>query len=219
MSSEEHSSIKQCSDCKVSKPLDSFPRARSRPDGRGIYCSSCYAVRYRAHRVKKAAAEGRTVIARQVVPEGSAYCPACLTVKRLDEFGRNAGARNGRTSYCKPCHNAKTKENAERLYGGQRTYHLKRRYGVTAAEVDAMIEAQGGVCALCQEREPQHVDHDHRTGAVRGVLCSCCNQGLGNFRDRADLLREGAAYLQRTTDQPFVVREQPGVYAVRPSVG
>jgi hypothetical protein len=70
-------------------------------------------------------------------------------------------------------------EGVKRLHGSTRDYHLKRRYGLTSADVDAMVEAQGGVCLLCRERPAQHVDHDHLTGAVRGVLCSCCNQGLG----------------------------------------
>ena len=85
--------------------------------------------------------------------------------------------------------------------GGPRSYHLKRRYGLTAHDVDAMVSAQGGVCALCLERKPEHVDHDHLTGTVRGVLCSCCNQGLGNFRDRTLLLRAAVAYLESTTAQ------------------
>jgi hypothetical protein len=107
--------------------------------------------------------------------------------------------------------------------GGSRSYHLRRRYGHhRGAEVDAMIEAQGGVCALCRERTPEHVDHDHLTGTVRGVLCSCCNQGLGNFRDRADILRTAIDYLRGTTWQRQQVA--PGVYrltsphrAARPS--
>ena len=48
-----------------------------------------------------------------------------------------------------------------------------RRYGLTAVQFDATVEEQGGVCALCRVRKPDHVDHDHLTGAVRGVLCSC----------------------------------------------
>jgi hypothetical protein len=94
--------------------------------------------------------------------------------------------------------------------GGARSYRLRRRYGITAAEADAMLEAQGGLCALCRERPAEHVDHDHLTGKVRGMLCSCCNQGLGNFRDRADVLRSAIDYLERTTWTRQ--RERPGVY-------
>jgi hypothetical protein len=105
------------------------------------------------------------------------------------------------TAYCTPCHNAVSEETAKRLHGSTRDMHLKRRYGLTSADVAAMVEAQGGVCAICRERPAQHVDHDHLTGAVRGVLCSCCNQGLGNFRDRADVMRAAIDYLERTTWQ------------------
>ena len=52
------------------------------------------------------------------------------------------------------------------------------------------------MCAICREREPEHVDHDHKTGKNRGITCSCCNQGLGNFRDRADLLELAVEYLR-----------------------
>jgi hypothetical protein len=108
------------------------------------------------------------------------------------------------------------------IHGSSRNYHLKHRYGLTEAEVDAMIAAQDGLCALCRERPAEHVDHCHLTGEVRGVLCSCCNQGLGNFRDRADTLRQAIDYLETTTWQK--TRVCTGVYrltsprrAARPS--
>jgi hypothetical protein len=85
-----------------------------------------------------------------------------------------------------------------------------KRYGITAADYDAMVEAQGGLCALCNERKPQHVDHDRLTGRIRGVLCSCCNQGLGNFRDNVAALKAAIDYLETTTWQKS--RVCTGVY-------
>jgi hypothetical protein len=62
-----------------------------------------------------------------------------------------------------------------------------------------MIEAQGGLCAICEgPLERPHVDHDHETGKVRGVLCFNCNGGLGKFADSADLLQRAAEYLQQS---------------------
>src|SRR5262249_9765158 len=114
--------------------------------------------------------------------------------KVIDDFPRNRSGRNGRGAYCKPCHNAKGKETYTRLYGSTREYHLRRRYGITVADVDAMIADQGGTCAVCLG-PPEHVDHDHKTKRVRGVLCFNCNQALGNVRDAPEVLQGLIDYL------------------------
>jgi hypothetical protein len=113
----------------------------------------------------------------------------------LEMFGRNAGASSGTGTYCKPCHNARGRRSKE-LVGGERTYHLRRRYGITAAEADAMLEAQGGLCAICGAAPAAQVDHDHDTGAVRALLCFNCNGGLGQFRDDPGVLRAAADYVE-----------------------
>jgi hypothetical protein len=124
-------------------------------------------------------------------------CPGCGESKLLEEFPRNKRAPDGRAFYCKPCHNRKGRESRERHHGSTRSYHLKARYGITGEEADAMLEAQGGLCAICGDRPAAHVDHDHVTGAVRSLLCFTCNSGLGNFRDEVALLRAAAEYLER----------------------
>ena len=86
-------------------------------------------------------------------------------------------------------------ESRQRLHGGSRHYHLKRRYGIGADEFDELVRLQGGVCAVCGRPDPEHVDHSHETGAVRGILCFNCNGGLGQFRDSIDALLAAAAYL------------------------
>jgi hypothetical protein len=124
-------------------------------------------------------------------------CPDCGESKPEDEFPRNKNYKDGRHPYCKPCHNARGKETYTRLYGGTRHYHLKRRYGISADDFDALVEQQHGVCAICGKEDPEHVDHDHLTGAVRGILCFNCNGGLGQFRDSTDSLRRAAIYLEQ----------------------
>ncbi|UOY02503.1 endonuclease VII domain-containing protein [Blastococcus sp. PRF04-17] len=59
-----------------------------------------------------------------------------------------------------------------------------------------MLEAQGGLCAICRAAPAVHVDHDHVTGAVRALLCFNCNGGLGQFKDDPAVLRAAADYVQ-----------------------
>jgi hypothetical protein len=122
----------------------------------------------------------------------------------FDDFPKNRSTRSGLGVYCKPCHNRIGRENRERRHGSTRHYHLVRRYGITAAQADALLAAQGGRGAICRERAAEHVDHDHASGAVRGMLCFNGNGGLGQFRDRPDLLRLAAEYLERpVAELPF----------------
>jgi hypothetical protein len=194
--------------------LTDFSPSKKNRDGRTSYCRPCFRVRDAGYRAARAAASGRTLLPRPVLPDGYARCPACETVRPRTDFGTRTGGRTGRTSYCTPCFNRIKEESRQRVHGGSRNYHLQRRYGITAAEADAMSDAQGGRCAICGERPAEHVDHDHLTGKVRAMLCFCCNQGLGNFRDRADVMRAAIAYLETHSWQKR--RIEPGVYALEP---
>lgn len=86
--------------------------------------------------------------------------------------------------------------------GRVRATRLKITYGVTVEQYNAMLVAQGGVCAICRESEREKngvlsVDHCHVTGRFRGLLCHKCNQAIGCFRDRAENCIAAAEYLRR----------------------
>lgn len=87
-----------------------------------------------------------------------------------------------------------------------RAYLLSKKYGLTTAQYGEMLEAQGGVCALCGKAQTivrfgrtvrLAVDHDHETGQIRQLLCHHCNAGLGAFQDDPNLLAKAIAYLER----------------------
>lgn len=81
---------------------------------------------------------------------------------------------------------------------------LWNKYGLTLKQYDDLVEDQRGLCAICHQQpiylSPDavlHVDHDHETGLVRGLLCTTCNTGLGMFRDNIRLLAQAIVYLER----------------------
>jgi hypothetical protein len=203
---------KRCRDCGVGKPLTDFSPSRKNTDGATSYCRSCFAVR--AARYREAARGRPSSRARATAaPDGEKWCPRCESYRAHGDFGSNRSTADGLTAYCRTCHNAVGRENRIRLHGSTRDDHLKARYRITAAEYDAMLAAQDGLCACCRERRAEHVDHDHVHGNVRGLLCSCCNQGLGSFRDDPAHLRSAIDYLERTTWTRHQVAT--GVYQLR----
>lgn len=92
----------------------------------------------------------------------------------------------------------RARKEARRVSGGTRNDMLKNRYGITSEEYGWMLSFQAGVCAVCKTDEAGKslaVDHCHKTGRVRGLLCRRCNMALGAFHDDADRIRRAAAYL------------------------
>jgi hypothetical protein len=80
-----------------------------------------------------------------------------------------------------------------------RNSHIRTKYGLEPEQFDEMLEAQDFECAICTTDTPTKigwcVDHNHSTGAVRGILCNHCNVMLGNARDNPAILLAGAQYL------------------------
>ena len=113
---------------------------------------------------------GRPVKTPVDVPEGHRFCPDCRCAKPFKDFPRNRSGRGGYGRYCMPCHNVRGAENRKLNWGSTREYHLRRRYRIGQKEFDGLLAGQGGACAICGAPDPQHVDHDHAFGNVRGVL-------------------------------------------------
>lgn len=84
-----------------------------------------------------------------------------------------------------------------------RTYQLKTKYGITPNEYNSLLENQNHVCAICKTNgngKRLAVDHDHKTGRVRGLLCNRCNISLGAFNDDKELLLKSILYLEKNAD-------------------
>ena len=106
---------------------------------------------------------------------------------------------------CKECTIKRTVEYNKNNSSSVRSQYLKRQYGLTFEEFDAMLSSQDNACAICGTREPSknrgrtrrfHVDHCHKTGKVRGLLCKSCNIALGEIGDNIHTLKSMIQYLE-----------------------
>jgi hypothetical protein len=91
------------------------------------------------------------------------------------------------------------KQRRAEIRGLGRDAYLRRTFGITLEDFEAMLLAQGGGCAICGRAAPEgtslHVDHDHETGVVRGLLCFTCNGAIGMFTENDEHLTRAADYV------------------------
>ena len=89
------------------------------------------------------------------------------------------------------------KANPDRRY----KKHVKETYGITLEQFNQMLIYQDNKCAICfkvfSHRKDRHIDHDHKTGRVRAILCRSCNNGLGMFKDDMMVIKSATAYLEK----------------------
>jgi len=114
------------------------------------------------------------------------------TIAELELFPKDKTCLHDRKPTCRVC---------------RKSLRSKRIYGISSDEADFLLKKQGGGCAICGATEsqssrhagkPLHIDHSHKTGEVRGILCEQCNRGLGLFRDDTSLLDNAIKYLNKT---------------------
>lgn len=172
--------LKVCCRCHSPKPEQEFYLINGRPRGK---CRACYS-EYQKERYQKDL-ERRKAMSR---------ADFAANRERRMETTRAWRARNPRK---------------------MRDARLRRTWGIGIDEYEALLVAQGGRCAVCHGTDTGirwacfAVDHDHNTGAIRGLLCRRCNVAIGLFEDTAEFLRSGADYLdehrQRRTISPLPI--------------
>ena len=80
----------------------------------------------------------------------------------------------------------------------QKSYLLKSKYGITIDDYERMFEEQGGKCWICKQKKKKlSVDHNHKTGKVRALLCTNCNTSLGKMKDSIQILENAISYLKK----------------------
>ena len=132
-------------------------------------------------------------------------CTKCGEQKPLSDFHKNKSTTDGYCSLCKPCNknHASTwnKHNPVKRGVIVQKNNYKKRYGLSVEQKQALIDGQDCKCAICKnELTNTHdvcVDHNHVTGAIRGILCRKCNLGIGHLNDSIDILKSAQEYLEK----------------------
>ena len=149
-------------------------------------------------------------------------CNHCRQEKPVSDFYRNRHAKDGLQGCCKPCsaaHNRashvrlKDARNAQRRAEQQalregdpaeykrwlQAKNLRQNFGLTLDDYEKLLVLQHGVCGICGCPPPEHkrfdVDHEHETGAIRGLLCGRCNRAIGMLDDDPARFSRAASYL------------------------
>lgn len=146
-------------------------------------------------------------------------CTRCHEVKPVSEFYKYNDASAVLTgwryyAWCRECSNANSREysaanrarrnervkkwrrdNPEAARRKDRTQKLRRKYGLTEVEANELLAMNDGRCLICDDKAAVAIDHDHKTGQVRGGLCISCNTFLGRVEANPTIIQRMAAYI------------------------
>lgn len=135
-------------------------------------------------------------------------CRVCGTLKPVSAYNKKASSKDGFRTDCRDCqkeyHRKRYAANPERhkeiVRKNQRIYTAKQ-HGMGAEDLAALYDSENHSCAICGISEVDYgkylaIDHCHTSGKVRGLLCTGCNTGLGNFKDNPEFLAKAITYLK-----------------------
>ena len=143
-------------------------------------------------------------------------CNSCREDKKVTEYHRRwPDCKDGRKRYrndCRVCHNRTTTANNNKSEEAKKRHRLnsfksriKAKYGISCEEYQRLYEDQHGLCGICQKSYHStldaanglYIDHCHRTGSVRELLCHNCNAGIGHFKEDITILDRAIEYIRR----------------------
>ncbi|MGE0844214.1 MAG: endonuclease VII domain-containing protein [Candidatus Nanopelagicales bacterium] len=211
--------MKTCTKCNTTKPATDFHRFAASRDGRRAQCKACSLARLRSNNPARGPITFTAVCGycsetfTYVHKSGNhrKYCTEQCRYQGGEALRRSRAVTSTRACACgstdvarvgKPvCPRCKTYRGDPEKARLKERIRTLRRYGLTPETYEELRAAQEDRCAICRTDTPGgrgelwHVDHDHATGAVRGLLCHMCNVGIGNLRDDPAILRRAADYL------------------------
>lgn len=146
-------------------------------------------------------------------------CTRCEEEKSITEFYKRKTNKDGLDNTCKSCRKKDYKnwyasqgQKKLKLYGEEyrkrpgvkdmeRNRRLKKTFGIDIEQYNSIFKQQNGKCAICnrEENDPRHkflsVDHNHKTGKIRALLCNLCNKGIGMLKEDINILQSAINYL------------------------
>lgn len=193
MSAKSGKKYKVCKKCNKLLLFSEFWKDNSSKDGKKSNCILCCKQKWNEE-------PGRPRAGRTYVEPTEKLCRGCNVVLPIDSFSIRTERRNGRRSRCRQCCARTYKEYAEKNPGRSRRSNLKSKYGISEEQYFDMLSKQGDKCGLCTNMESgsatspwMHVDHNHVTGEIRGLLCHNCNIAIGMIEKNnidLDLIRK-----------------------------
>lgn len=218
---------KACNWCKNTKCINAFALDKHLKSGRRNYCKVCHSTKVQQRRKEhgrkrypyKPRSKPSKVYEIDYSVPGSKRCYRCDKVKDYSKFSKNRTRPDGYTKECKECRSEMGKTNKRKKFYFLPDHQTALKMMLIednsqgtqkidlAALYKSILERQNGVCAICGQYETsrnQHtikrlaIDHDHVTGAFRGLLCTRCNLAIGQFDDDPQLLLKAIGYLETT---------------------
>jgi hypothetical protein len=177
--------MKTCSRCKLEKPITDFNRQGDTKDGLTYKCKPCA-----AETTKQWAEKNRDHVRRYNNARYAANpCPRKAAAKAYREKNLEKSKESNRLWRIK---------NKEKVW----QKGIMVRYNLSLETYESMFRSQNGCCKICSKQNLDgkrlFVDHDHKTGTVRGLLCHHCNAGMGHFFDNPDLIERVIKYLNES---------------------
>lgn len=128
-------------------------------------------------------------------------CATCKQTKPIEEFYPRRKHPGTYRAECKDCGRVANDRWHKEHKPYRRSAQLKYNYGITLSDYETMLAAQNGACAICEKTVEANgkylsVDHNHKIGMVRALLCDQCNCGLGNFNENPLLMLRAIKYLE-----------------------